>query len=1039
MPGIVDTAYVEVLPDTAAFATRLKAQVTAATTAAATGISGAVSRTGAAVTAMSSKVGAAGSAMTRGLTLPLAALGVAGAHLANQFEENMAKIVGLVGVPRAQVKAWETDVRRLAGTYAKSSIEASDALFFITSAGLRGSAAMDTLESSLKASAVGLGDVATIADVATSAVNAYGQKVLPAAKAMDVLAAAVKEGKLRADELAPAMGRVLPISSALGVSFDQVGATFAALSRTGTRPDEAATQLRGILNGLLKPSAQARDQLKDLGLSAGGLRKEIREKGLLATLNHLSREFGDNEEAQARVFGNVRALSGVMNLLGANSKTTAGIFDRMKDSTGTLDRAFKETSETSGFKMRQQLGRIKGALMDVGMVAAPILADAMEMIADKVKVLRDWWKSLDPGIQRFIIQAGLVVGLAGPIASIFAKIGSTIGLLLRGLGTLLRVLAFLRIAIIQVGVAILTNPIGIIVTAIAALAIGVYLAWRRFEGFRNVVKTTLGVLVTAGQAVGSFFVGLWGVLKAVFGWVQTHWQLIAFLLAAPLYLVVAAIVTFRHQIMGAFVAVFNWIRNVWSKSGGWIAGPIGAAVTLIFRHRDQIWNAFKTVLGWFQTAWSAIVGWISGPFNTAKKAVTDAVRSMWTAVKDLFHLGSLKIREFMLGALDKILAGMQFVMRGLGKMPGALGAPFRQAAKLIEDARKKINAEMDKIKDEEMMLKLKAQIPGTKFQWKDLIGSYYESKAAGGINERHVAQISRPTFRLWAEPETGGEAYIPLAGSKRARSTDILKAVADRFGYGLLPMAEGGLTSGSRFRLGVMTPTLMPFVNYFNKRMVTTAAQLETELGNRIVPWMFQQMLGSFGGPGAGSGVQRWSGAVLRALALLNQPASLLGAVLSRMQRESGGNPSIVNRWDSNWLAGHPSVGLMQVIRGTFAAYAGRFARVGPFLYGVSTNPLANIFAGLNYALHRYPSLLFAMMKPGGYAMGTPFVPQTGLYQLHRGERVVPAAQNRPDLLTPVTVKVYLGTREITDIVRVEVDRRGAADAREADKRMRAG
>ncbi|MEU4578923.1 hypothetical protein [Nonomuraea sp. NPDC023979] len=53
--------------------------------------------------------------------------------------------------------------------------------------------------------------------------------------------------------------------------------------------------------------------------------------------------------------------------------------------------------------------------------------------------------------------------------------------------------------------------------------------------------------------------------------------------------------------------------------------------------------------------------------------------------------------------------------------------------------------------------------------------------AAGG--EHHVAQIASPsTIRVWAEPETGGEAYIPLAASKRGRSEDILSEVADRFG-----------------------------------------------------------------------------------------------------------------------------------------------------------------------------------------------------------------------------------------------------------------
>lgn len=55
--------------------------------------------------------------------------------------------------------------------------------------------------------------------------------------------------------------------------------------------------------------------------------------------------------------------------------------------------------------------------------------------------------------------------------------------------------------------------------------------------------------------------------------------------------------------------------------------------------------------------------------------------------------------------------------------------------------------------------------------------------ANGGVRESHRAQIAPAgTMRVWAEPETGGEAYIPLARSKRKRSTAILNDVANRFG-----------------------------------------------------------------------------------------------------------------------------------------------------------------------------------------------------------------------------------------------------------------
>lgn len=66
--------------------------------------------------------------------------------------------------------------------------------------------------------------------------------------------------------------------------------------------------------------------------------------------------------------------------------------------------------------------------------------------------------------------------------------------------------------------------------------------------------------------------------------------------------------------------------------------------------------------------------------------------------------------------------------------------------------------------------------------------------AAGGMRENHVAQIAQPTFRIWSEPETGGEGYIPMSPAKRVRSTQILGEIAGRFGYRLEKYATGGMS-----------------------------------------------------------------------------------------------------------------------------------------------------------------------------------------------------------------------------------------------------
>jgi TP901 family phage tail tape measure protein len=70
--------------------------------------------------------------------------------------------------------------------------------------------------------------------------------------------------------------------------------------------------------------------------------------------------------------------------------------------------------------------------------------------------------------------------------------------------------------------------------------------------------------------------------------------------------------------------------------------------------------------------------------------------------------------------------------------------------------------------------------------------------ASGGVREQHVAQVEQAgAMRVWAEPETGGEAYIPLATSKRGRSSAILADVAGKFGYQLVPVGAQSHASGA--------------------------------------------------------------------------------------------------------------------------------------------------------------------------------------------------------------------------------------------------
>ena len=391
-----------------------------------------------------------GKQMTMRMTLPMAGAGAAAFKMASDFEASMTQIQSLVGLSADSVQGFEKDVLSLSGQTARAPKELADAMFFVTSAGIRGAEATEVLAASAKAAAVGLGDTATIADLATSALNAYGSDVISATEATDVMVAAVREGKLQADELAGSMGRVLPVAAGMGVSFNEVGAAFASMSRTGTNANEAATQLRQIMVSLLKPTKQAEEALQGMGLSSEGLRTQMREKGLLSTLQTLSTEFDGNADAAASVFGNVRALVGVMDLMGANAATTAQIFGSMADTTGTLEKSFGIAAETTQFKFNAALAEFKTSMIAIGKEIIPVVLPLIQKIAEFIANAARAFSNLSGPVKAAVVAFGAIVAIVPPLLALLGGMALAIKALGIAMSTAIPIFAALTAAVVAV-------------------------------------------------------------------------------------------------------------------------------------------------------------------------------------------------------------------------------------------------------------------------------------------------------------------------------------------------------------------------------------------------------------------------------------------------------------------------------------------------------------------------------------------------------------------------------------------------------------
>jgi TP901 family phage tail tape measure protein len=387
-------------------------------------------------TTASTKSMAAGmSAFGTGGLVALGLVGGASVKLALDFDKAFTRIAAISNTSAGAIEGMKAEVLALAGETAQSPQELADALFFLASAGLKASDVMPALEASAKASAVGLGTTADVANIVASALNAYSESGLTAAQATDVLVAAVREGRAEPEEFANALGRILPIASTVGVTFDQVAASMAALSNIGLDVNEGVTAMRGVLQAIAAPGTQAAEAMDTLGLSAQQLLDAISEDGIIGALRLLDEAAQAQTDTQAgyndalrKIIPNVRALTGVLGLTVQESGKVDAIFSNVLNSTDSLGKAFATTAESEAFQLQKALNDLVVTGTRFG---ANVLPGVVNSIQTMIPLVESLFRNMDVLLGVFLaFKAGGAAAAAG-MASLGAALGP-IALLIGG-------------------------------------------------------------------------------------------------------------------------------------------------------------------------------------------------------------------------------------------------------------------------------------------------------------------------------------------------------------------------------------------------------------------------------------------------------------------------------------------------------------------------------------------------------------------------------------------------------------------------------
>lgn len=381
----------------------------------------------------SAQIKKAGKYMTVFGGIATAAFAVSVKSAAN-FETQLANVSTMLDESAMKIlPEYRKGLQSLSVDFGESTETLSKGLYDILSASIPPAEALDVLEVSAKAAAAGITDTGVAADAITTILNSYGMSADQAGMVSDKLFAIVKGGKTTFAELAPSIGKVAATASMAGLSFDDLGACIATMTRAGIRTEETMTAINGVLIAFLKPTDDAIEAAAKFGLELNT--NTLRTEGLTGVMDKLK---DATAEQLAAIFPNIRGLKGMAAALG-DAEGYARDYALMLDSAGLTQEAFAKQSDTLNFKLGQLKEMFNVIKVTIGTALIPAVENLVKRGMEILRGVKEWTEANKPltetivkwaaGISVLMLVLGpLLVMLPGLISGIGLIRGAVIGL-----------------------------------------------------------------------------------------------------------------------------------------------------------------------------------------------------------------------------------------------------------------------------------------------------------------------------------------------------------------------------------------------------------------------------------------------------------------------------------------------------------------------------------------------------------------------------------------------------------------------------------
>lgn len=332
------------------------------------------------------------------------------------FSDAMKATNTMAGKGAEDFNVLKRQVTDLAGSVPMARDALAQGLYQVISNGVPEDNWISYLEKSARSAVGGIADLNSVVGVTSTVIKNYGLSWDAAGEIQDKIQLTAKNGVTSFEQLAATLPRVTGVAATLGVSIDELMASFATLTGVSGNTAEVSTQLAAILNALVKPASEASKTAAQMGIEfdAAAVKAAGGFSNFLTNLDKSVRDYAESsgmlaEEIYGKLFGSAESMRAIIPLQGELREKFQANISAMAESAGTMDAAFSDMAST-GSAAAQRLKNEFASFGDfmAGMVAPvkPIMNVALAALnaAANVGILVTSMKALMAAAQGSVIM-----------------------------------------------------------------------------------------------------------------------------------------------------------------------------------------------------------------------------------------------------------------------------------------------------------------------------------------------------------------------------------------------------------------------------------------------------------------------------------------------------------------------------------------------------------------------------------------------------------------------------------------------------------